>query len=368
MSVMQVKTAKQALTNETDRYLRIAAISNKSLYRYLYIGDNQTSFCCLLESFKSGVKAKNLEEARSIFNRFPVQNIDVIILDTFCNREELRGFHSFLKNRDLQTIPVIYNARSFSGALRNSELVDDIVDLDNFQFDLSNKINFLKKSKEYDFGTQNTHHTIEPSMPVSKRLLDLVIASMLILFLLPLFLIIAIAIKIESKGPVFYNAKRAGKGFKIFNFYKFRTMVVNADKKIKDLGHLNQYNGNGNGPQFFKISNDPRITKVGRFLRNTSMDELPQLFNVLKGNMSIVGNRPLPLYEAATLTTNEFVERFMAPAGMTGLWQIKKRGQSDMSTEERISLDISYARKSNLVFDLWIMAHTPKALIQSSNV
>ena len=139
-------------------------------------------------------------------------------------------------------------------------------------------------------------------------------------------------------------------GFKIFKFYKFRTMEVNADKKIEALAHLNQYSSQNEVVRFFKISNDPRITKVGRFLRNTSLDELPQLFNVLKGDMSLVGNRPLPLYEAATLTTNECVERFMAPAGITGLWQIKKRGKAEISIEERIELDISYARKASLLY------------------
>jgi lipopolysaccharide/colanic/teichoic acid biosynthesis glycosyltransferase len=145
-------------------------------------------------------------------------------------------------------------------------------------------------------------------------------------------------------------------------------MVVNADEKIDTLAHLNQYGSNGKGAKFFKIANDPRITKVGRFLRNSSLDELPQLFNVLIGDMSLVGNRPLPLYEAATLTTNEFVERFMAPAGITGLWQIKKRGKAEMSIDERIGLDISYARKSTLLYDLWIMANTPGALLQKSDV
>src|SRR5437764_11787437 len=151
----------------------------------------------------------------------------------------------------------------------------------------------------------------------------MIISSVLLILLAPVFLLIALAIKIESRGPVFYNSKRAGKGYKIFRFHKFRTMEVNADKKIEMLHHLNQYEAEANGAKFFKISNDPRITKVGKFLRNTSLDELPQLINVLKGDMSLVGNRPLPLYEAATLTTNEFVERFMAPAGITGLWQIK---------------------------------------------
>ncbi len=178
---------------------------------------------------------------------------------------------------------------------------------------------------------------------------------------------IALAIRLESKGSIFYISKRAGRGYKIFDFFKFRTMFVGADAKIRELSHLNQYNAGEAGAMFFKINNDPRITKVGAFLRNTSLDELPQLVNVLIGDMSLVGNRPLPLYEAASLTTDEWAKRFMAPAGMTGLWQIKKRGKEDMSIEERLNLDIDYADRFSFMYDLWIMANTPSALIQRTN-
>ncbi|WP_315824397.1 sugar transferase [Paraflavitalea speifideaquila] len=200
-----------------------------------------------------------------------------------------------------------------------------------------------------------------------KRAFDIFISGTLLLALSPLFLLIALAIRLESKGSIFYISKRAGRGYKIFDFFKFRTMFVGADAKIRELSHLNQYNAGEAGAMFFKINNDPRITKVGAFLRNTSLDELPQLVNVLIGDMSLVGNRPLPLYEAASLTTDEWAKRFMAPAGMTGLWQIKKRGKEDMSIEERLNLDIDYADRFSFMYDLWIMANTPSALIQRTN-
>jgi lipopolysaccharide/colanic/teichoic acid biosynthesis glycosyltransferase len=144
---------------------------------------------------------------------------------------------------------------------------------------------------------------------------------------------------------------------------------MDADTLIENLGHLNQYQESYDGKaKFLKIINDPRITRVGKFLRKTSLDELPQLFNVLKGDMSLVGNRPLPLYEASTLTTNEYIPRFMAPAGITGLWQVTKRGYEAMSANERINLDILYAKKRSFLLDLKILMLTPKALFQESDV
>jgi lipopolysaccharide/colanic/teichoic acid biosynthesis glycosyltransferase len=145
-------------------------------------------------------------------------------------------------------------------------------------------------------------------------------------------------------------------------------MVADADRQIDSLEHLNQYSDNQESHvKFLKIINDPRITKVGRFLRKTSLDELPQLFNVLKGDMSLVGNRPLPLYEASTLTTNAYVPRFMAPAGITGLWQVTKRGHKQMSVNERINLDILYAKKRSMILDLKILLLTPMALFQDAD-
>jgi lipopolysaccharide/colanic/teichoic acid biosynthesis glycosyltransferase len=367
---MQVEIVKNVPKTEVKNYLRVATISSKTALCYFYIGTDLESLELLSESFNSGLAVDNFDSAKKIFGSGKANTIDVIIIDVNYNEREVTEFHSFLQNRNLNSIPVIYNDQHLKNeaTLRQNEAIDDIIDLHNWQYDFFSKISFLKKSKDYILTTKSAQEKIEPSKPLTKRAFDIIVSLVLILLLLPLFLLVALAIKLESKGPIFYNANRAGRGFRIFKFYKFRTMEVNADEKIQALAHLNQYTDTTTGPRFFKISNDPRITKVGRFLRNTSLDELPQLFNVLKGDMSLVGNRPLPLYEAATLTTNDFVERFMAPAGMTGLWQIKKRGRADMSTEERISLDISYARNSNLLYDLWIMAKTPKALLQKSDV
>lgn len=201
-----------------------------------------------------------------------------------------------------------------------------------------------------------------------KRTLDISIAATGLLVASPLLLAIAAIIKLESRGPVFYISKRAGQGYRIFKFYKFRTMVAGADKQVSQMSHLNQYEANSTGPVFFKVSNDPRVTRFGAFLRNTSLDEIPQLLNVILGDMSLVGNRPLPLYEAASLTTDSYAGRFLAPAGLTGLWQIKKRGSKEMSVDERIRLDIEYAEKHSVMFDMWILANTPTALLQKDNV
>ncbi|PWT75999.1 MAG: colanic biosynthesis UDP-glucose lipid carrier transferase [Bacteroidetes bacterium] len=258
---------------------------------------------------------------------------------------------------------------------RKHQLADEIIFLEETaENKLQVKIQFLKKvkAKAVDIRqkVEAQNRLSRLAIPFTlKRSFDIIISAIALLVLSPLFLLIAIAINIESKGPVFYIAKRAGRGYRIFDFYKFRTMFVGADKRINEFSHLNQYNAKlTEGPAFFKLDNDPRVTKVGAFLRNTSLDELPQLINVLLGDMSLVGNRPLPLYEAATLTTDECAQRFLAPAGMTGLWQIKKRGRKDMSVEERINLDIDYANKNSFVYDLWIMANTPSALLQKSSV
>lgn len=255
----------------------------------------------------------------------------------------------------------------------------------------------------------------EFKMPFTKRVFDVFASGLALLLLFPLFLIVAVLIKAESKGPVFYFSYRVGTGYNIFKFYKFRSMNTGADARLKELKHLNQYvnessilpvnpgavkelcefceqagggclqplyddkrvyceklygleGKNKKESAFIKIQDDPRVTRVGKFIRNTSIDELPQLWNVFIGDMSLVGNRPLPLYEAEKITTDKYALRFLGPAGITGLWQVEKRGRGAMSEDERLSLDNDYVKNFNMLFDVRIILKTIPALFQSENV
>ncbi|GEO10791.1 sugar transferase [Segetibacter aerophilus] len=302
----------------------------------------------------------------------------VVVIDIALAVATLERFTSSIKEKT-NTI-IIYNSRKLTKNeakfLKAFELVDEVVDIESEDLDLvvKNAIegkNTSNRKRLYYNSKELRVHGKMKARDFSfflKKVFDMSVGAVLILLLLPLLILISIAIRLDSKGPIFYSSLRAGRGYKIFKFYKFRTMIKDADKKISELAHLNQYDLTKDGPLFFKLNDDPRVTRVGKFLRNSSLDELPQLFNILLGDMSLVGNRPLPLYEAATLTTNDFVERFSAPAGMTGFWQIKKRGKAEMSVKERVDLDIVYARRASPIFDLYIMANTPAALFQKSQV
>lgn len=348
---------------------------------FLYIGKsaNKTIKCLSFFDNSYNVASLSLAKEHLLFLKSAGYILpDVIIIDIAFNKDRLLKFSRFL-NSGLwsSTIPVIYNEtilqKNCLPELKAINSVDDIVNIGDYCNELCKKATFLKKVKSYSVqkatvSTSSTSSSELNKINYGKRIFDILIAASLLLALSPLFLFIIIAIKLESKGPAIYKSKRAGRGFKVFNFFKFRTMVADAEKKVAELSALNLYGNDATASTFFKIKDDPRVTKVGAFLRNTSLDELPQLFNVLKGEMSIVGNRPLPLYEAAALTTNEGAERFMAPAGITGLWQVTKRGREEMSAEERLGLDIDYARNHSFASDLRILLSTPTALFQKTNV
>jgi lipopolysaccharide/colanic/teichoic acid biosynthesis glycosyltransferase len=296
------------------------------------------------------------------------------------NDPVLISWQQYLKKHPAYAaIPFFLYIDEMSAIIRNTVkkyvYIDEVITAACFN-KLSSKTAFISKYKQLSSPPMTVvvnRSAIKIKSPkktlnaLLKRTFDILVASTALLLLSPLFLVIAAIIRFESKGAVFYAARRAGKNYKIFKFYKFRTMVADADKQLKQFQHLNQY-GKNEGPVFYKVSNDPRVTRVGKFLRNSSLDEIPQLVNVLIGDMSLVGNRPLPLYEATTLTTDDWAQRFLAPAGITGLWQISKRGKKDMSADERIALDINYSHSHSFTYDMWIMVNTPKALIQKDNV
>jgi len=238
--------------------------------------------------------------------------------------------------------------------------------------DLRERLNFLVKFKLIKPKLIDITQEVDTSykIPFSKRFLDVLISGTMLLILSPIMLLITIAIKLNSKGPVIYKSKRVGTGYNVFNFYKFRSMRTNADKLLVELSTQNQYANEDGGTKaaFVKIKDDPRVTKLGKFLRNSSLDELPQLFNILVGDMSLVGNRPLPVYEAEMLTSNEWSMRFLGPAGLTGLWQITKRGKLDMSERERKKLDNFYAQNHSFWLDMKIIIRTVPALLQKEKV
>ena len=305
-------------------------------------------------------------------------NKDVLPKAIICDYTFLKG-ENFLFARNLRNHPilrclpflVICREQCFQGRPSLSLGVDDCYHFPVKWEVLEARIEFLQKYKsQYQFAMDVEEKIPSFKIPKSKRVFDILVAFAAIVLLSPIWLIIAIAIKLESKGPIIYTSSRVGTGYQVFDFLKFRSMRANADREIKDLQHLNQYDGtkNGKGPLFVKFSNDPRVTRVGRFIRKTSLDEMPQLLNVLKGEMSVVGNRPLPLYEAKELTQDAWAMRFLAPAGCTGLWQISKRGKAEMSADERIELDITYAENYSFWYDLKILLKTIPALIQKEDV
>jgi len=291
--------------------------------------------------------------------------------------------------------------------------VNDTIHTDVSEARLKNGLEFVAKNQELIQSASIERQPLGTyKNPLWKRTFDIISSLAAILILSPFLIVISILIGVESRGRIIYKSKRVGSNYEIFNFLKFRSMYRDADKRLKEFMSLNQYqevesegvydyfnasqipvSGNvGEGcfvsddeviteenflrdktnrqkNNFVKYENDPRITKIGRFLRKYSIDELPQLVNILKGDMSVVGNRPLPLYEAEQLTSDQYIDRFLGPAGLTGLWQVEKRGDSGrLSPEERKQLDIFYAKNFNFWMDLKIIFKTLSAFIQKENV
>lgn len=385
----------------------------------LYVGMDKT----VVDQFKAHTgnldfhEAKNAVLAIKWLEENP--NVDAILCEKQIPGQTGIEFHKTLREKfaDSTAIPFILVAKSrdkndLSEAVKNG--IDDFYVqplsteriLDRVQFLKELKANLKKEKIAAPKGD-----LVEYKIGFWKRSFDILVASLALLFASPFLLLFIAAIRLESKGKVYYISKRVGTGYKIFDFYKLRSMYPDADKRLKEFQHLNQYVHDDSEEQqvaspttqtsggtvligddtevdeiqhnnkrkesaesaFVKFENDPRITKVGHIIRKLSIDELPQLINVLKGDMSIVGNRPLPLYEAEMLTTDEWTDRFNGPAGITGLWQVEARGRTaKMSPEERKSLDIKYVEYANskyaFLIDMWIVLRTFKAVFQKENV
>lgn len=195
---------------------------------------------------------------------------------------------------------------------------------------------------------------------VTKRLIDIVGSLCGIILLSPLFLIVAILIKIEDpKGKVFFAQERNGRYPKTFKMYKFRSMVHNAEELLKDLMDRNEQTG-----PVFKINDDPRITKVGKFIRKTSIDELPQLFNVLKGDMSLVGPRPPIPHEVEQYNSYQ-MQRLAVKPGLTCIWQVS--GRNNIGFDEWVEMDIEYIKTRNLWLDIKLIFKTVGVLFGDDN-
>ncbi len=192
-----------------------------------------------------------------------------------------------------------------------------------------------------------------------KRILDVVVALGALAILSPVLLVIVVAIKLTSKGPIVFTQDRFGQNKRLFKMFKFRTMVTDAEALLAELEQENEASG-----PIFKMKNDPRITPLGRFLRKTSLDELPQLFNILRGEMSLVGPRPLPLRDVSNFEAATLMRRFCVPPGLTCLWQVS--GRSTLGGEDLVALDLQYIDKWSLRLDLQILARTVPVVLKGS--
>jgi lipopolysaccharide/colanic/teichoic acid biosynthesis glycosyltransferase len=216
-----------------------------------------------------------------------------------------------------------------------------------------------------------TKRTRDDTYHHAKRVVDVITSLVLLLLGLPLLVVIAAAIKATSRGPVLFRQVRVGTRRHVvstteiwetvpFVILKFRTMAVWSDETVH-MQHIERFTrGTLEGEDTFKLADDPRVTRVGRVLRKASLDELPQLVNVLKGEMSLVGPRPVPIYEIAGYREDHH-RRFAARPGMTGLWQVS--GRAALSFEDMIRLDVEMVERRSLAFDLWLLARTAPAVL-----
>lgn len=378
----------------------------------IYIGSNKEYINHFQELLQENIViVKNKEEAGIILKELPSNKIQPLLYEKI-NSDVDKVNIAYLKKKFKNLYIILVTQKigkeetSIYIEAGANNTISPYADSDVFKA----ITNFISKNEILNKKERKEKNKVDEvfTIPKGKRIFDIIISLSALIILSPFLILIMVLIKLESRGPILYKSKRVGSNFYIFNFLKFRSMYIDAEERLSSYLSMNQYTKESKektsevsttnsdiinddtvlvsddyeiseheylnkkkekkDTTFFKIAHDPRVTKMGRFMRKYSIDEIPQLINILKGDMSIVGNRPLPLYEAELLTGNEYIERFIAPAGLTGLWQVERRGgEGKMSAEERKQLDIYYAHNYSIWLDCKIIFKTFFSFIQKED-
>jgi lipopolysaccharide/colanic/teichoic acid biosynthesis glycosyltransferase len=326
--------------------------------QFFYIGTQTHYIEQLKEHFEFGYSTTSADNATYTLKRLlkkasAITIPSMVIADGTLGTEQLVALHKFIYSHKIMAdVPFIVEVTGLSkeelNRFKRHAFIDELIFLNEFTAPaLLRKVNFLQRMKQKRVQqpeackVETFYRPYGDVKAVVKRGLDLLIASVLLAVVGPLMLLVALAVKLDTGGPVLYTTLRTGRAYRIFNLYKFNTIVQDAAKKKDGI----------------------TISRVGLLLRKTGLDELPQLLNVWLGDLSLVGHRALPLYEAEQLTTNTNAHHFLSPAGITG-WQITKNGKAVMPVEAPLA---PATDKSDLLYDIWLMANKSSAAIHKSN-
>ncbi len=338
--------------------LKRARLHGRNLHHLLIIGTNRRAveFARAIEGRPElGYLLVGFADEHWAGNREFEKNGNAIVSD-------LEHFPDFLRDRVIDEVAIALPMKScYAQAARIVEQCQEqgvIVRVLANIFDVQKGWVSNSRFGGMDVATFSSHSSDGWPM-FCKRLLDVSLSSLLLVALLPVFLIVALLIKLDGSGPVFFVQDRVGLNKRRFRMYKFRTMSCDAEKQQAAL----EYRNEANGP-VFKIRNDPRVTRLGKFLRKASIDELPQLLNVLMGDMSLVGPRPLPVRDYQGFDQDRVRRRFSVPPGITCLWQVN--GRSDVSFEKWMELDLDYIDHWSLWLDVKLLAKTIPAVWKGS--
>jgi exopolysaccharide biosynthesis polyprenyl glycosylphosphotransferase len=272
----------------------------------------------------------------------------------------IRSLETTILRTAVDLIVIALPTKSCYGNIQSAIELAEEVGVDVMQFESVFSLSRLSNQTwGHGDGLYSVQRAGQAVSQVFKRLLDVVLSGVGILLLSPLLLAIAAAIKVTDNGPALFVQERYGYRRRKFKLFKFRTMVLDAERRMAELETLNEADG-----PIFKIRNDPRVTRLGRLLRKTSLDELPQLLNVLIGDMSLVGPRPMTVRDVSLFSQSHLMRRFNVKPGITGLWQVS--GRSNTSFDHWISMDFRYIDQWSFWLDLSILARTIPAVIKGS--